>query len=81
MKQRIFLFCCILFALTTNILAEGELTGKKLTEANCKACHEKKELNIASLKAMSLATENELVYVMTEGKMQSQAKHLSKSIP
>ena len=57
---------------------EDELPGRKLTENNCSACHEDKSLNIASIETMAMATQRELVAVMTEGKMKEQAKHLSK---
>ena len=57
---------------------EDELPGRKLTENNCSACHEDKSLNLASIETMAMATQRELVAVMTEGKMKEQAKHLSK---
>jgi len=79
MKGKLFLFFMLLLGLVANVAAEDQLTGKELTAANCTACHENKELNIASLEAMSLATENELFYVMAEGKMQNQTEHLSES--
>ena len=60
MKGKLFLFFMLLLGLVANVAAEDQLTGKELTAANCTACHENKELNIASLEAMSLATENEL---------------------
>lgn len=59
-------------------ILEDELPGRKLTENNCSACHEDKSLNIASIETMAMATQRELVAVMTEGKMKEQAKHLSK---
>ena len=59
-------------------ILEEEQPGRKLTENNCSACHEDKSLNIASIETMAMATQRELVAVMTEGKMKEQAKHLSK---
>ncbi|MBE20218.1 MAG: hypothetical protein CMD69_05065 [Gammaproteobacteria bacterium] len=59
-------------------ILEDELPGRKLSENNCSACHEDKSLNIASIETMAMATQRELVAVMTEGKMKEQAKHLSK---
>ena len=59
-------------------ILEEELPGRKLTENNCSACHEDKSLNLASIETMAMATQRELVAVMTEGKMKEQAKHLSK---
>ena len=75
-------FCCLLISLiflSPIIFSEDELTGKQLTENNCVACHEDKSLNLASIETMALGTQRELVAVMTEGKMQEQAKHLSKA--
>ncbi len=79
MKNKFSFLLSSLVFLSSIALAEDGLTGKQLTEANCTACHEDKALNIASIEAMALGTQNELVYVMTEGKMKEQAKHLSKS--
>ena len=79
-------FCFLLISLTffSSItiaeawVLEDELPGRQLTENNCSACHEDKSLNIASIETMAMATQRELVAVMTEGKMKEQAKHLSK---
>ena len=75
-------FCFLLISLnflSLQVFPEDELTGKQLTENNCVACHEDKSLNLASIETMALGTQRELVAVMTEGKMQEQAKHLSKA--
>jgi len=79
-------FCFLLISLTffSSItiaeawVLEDELPGRQLTENNCSACHEDKSLNIASIETMAMATQRELVAVMTEGKMKEQARHLSK---
>ena len=75
-------FCFLLISLvflSPVAFPEDEITGKQLTENNCVACHEDKSLNLASIETMALGTQRELVAVMTEGKMQEQAKHLSKA--
>ena len=59
-------------------ILEDDLPGRQLTENNCSACHEDRSLNLASIETMAMATQRELVAVMTEGKMKEQAKHLSK---
>jgi polyvinyl alcohol dehydrogenase (cytochrome) len=74
-------FCFLLISLvflSPVAFPEDEITGKQLTENNCVDCHEDKSLNLASIETMALETQRELVAVMTEGKMQEQAKHLSE---
>jgi len=78
MKNKFCFLLISLIFLSPAIFPEDELTGKQLTENNCVACHEDKSLNLASIETMALGTQRELVGVMTEGKMQEQAKHLSK---
>ena len=78
MKNKFCFLLISLIFLSPAIFPEDELTGKQLTENNCIACHEDKSLNLASIETMALGTQRELVGVMTEGKMQEQAKHLSK---
>ena len=77
-----FLLISLIFFSPITIAAawilEDELPGSQLTENNCSACHEDKSLNLASIETMAMATQRELVAVMTEGKMKEQAKHLSK---
>ena len=76
-----FLLISLIF-LSPTAVAENwafeEKSGRTLTENNCSACHEDKSLNIASIETMAMATQRELVSVMTEGKMKEQAKHLSE---
>jgi len=79
MKNRFCFLLISLIFLSLQVFPEDELTGKQLTENNCVACHEDKSLNLASIETMALGTQRELVAVMTEGKMQEQAKHLSKA--
>ena len=79
MKKRFCFLLISLIFLSLQVFPEDELTGKQLTENNCVACHEDKSLNLASIETMALGTQRELVAVMTEGKMQEQAKHLSKA--
>ena len=78
MKNKFCFLLISLIFLSPAIFPEDELTGKQLTENNCVACHEDKSLNLASIETMALGTQRELVAVMTEGKMQEQAKHLSE---
>ena len=78
MKNRFCFLLISLIFLSLQVFPEDELTGKQLTENNCVACHEDKSLNLASIETMALGTQRELVAVMTEGKMQEQAKHLLK---
>ena len=79
MKNKFCFLLISLIFLSLQVFPEDELTGKQLTENNCVACHEDKSLNLASIETMALGTQRELVAVMTEGKMQEQAKHLSKA--
>jgi len=79
MKNKFCFLLISLFFLSPITLSDDELTGKQLTENNCVACHEDKSLNLASIETMALGTQRELVDVMTKGKMQEQAKHLSKA--
>ena len=79
MKNRFCFLLISLIFLSLQVFPKDELTGKQLTENNCVACHEDKSLNLASIETMALGTQRELVAVMTEGKMQEQAKHLSKA--
>jgi len=79
MKNKFCFLLISLIFLSPAIFPEDELTGKQLTENNCVACHEDKSLNLASIETMALGTQHELVEVLTEGKMQEQAKHLSKA--
>ena len=79
MKNKFCFLLISLIFLSPAIFPEDELTGKQLTENNCVACHEDKSLNLASIETMALGTQYELVEVLTEGKMQEQAKHLSKA--
>ena len=79
MKNKFCFLLISLIFLSLQVFPEDELTGKQLTENNCVACHEDKSINLASIDTMALGTQRELVAVMTEGKMQEQAKHLSKA--
>ena len=79
MKNRFCFLLISLIFLSLQVFPEDELTGKQLTENNCVACHEDKSINLASIDTMALGTQRELIAVMTEGKMQEQAKHLSKA--
>lgn len=79
MKNKFCFLLISLIFLSPAIFPEDELTGKQLTENNCISCHEDKSLNLASIETMALGTQRELVQVLTEGKMQEQAKHLSKA--
>ena len=76
MKNKFCFLLISLIFLSPAIFPEDELTGKQLTENNCVACHEDKSLNLASIETMALGTQRELVEVLTEGKMQEQAKLL-----
>ena len=79
MKNKFCFLLISLIFLSPIVFPGDELTGKQLTENNCVACHEDKSINLASIDTMALGTQRELVAVMTEGKMQEQAKHLSKA--
>ena len=79
MKNKFCFLLISLIFLSLQVFPEDELTGKQLTENNCVACHEDKSINLASIDTMALGTQRELVAVMSEGKMQEQAKHLSKA--
>jgi cytochrome c553 len=53
--------------------------GKVLVQENCSSCHENPDLYLVSLSDMSHLTKNEMVKVLSTGKMKTQAKNLTNS--
>ena len=51
--------------------------GEKLTQENCAACHDNTSLNLISLDSMSIYSEEDLINILQQGKMKTQARHLS----
>lgn len=51
--------------------------GEKLTQENCAACHDDTSLNLISLDSMSIYSEEDLINILQQGKMKTQARHLS----
>jgi len=53
--------------------------GEVLAQENCASCHENSDLYLISLSDMSHLTKNEMIKVLSTGKMKTQAKNLSNS--
>lgn len=51
--------------------------GEKLIQENCAACHDDTSLNLISLGSMSIYSEEDLINILQQGKMKTQARHLS----
>ena len=66
-------FISLIFLSTFLYPSEGE----KLTQENCVACHDDTSLNLISLDSMSIYSEEDLINILQQGKMKTQAEHLS----
>ena len=66
-------FISLIFLSTFLYPSEGE----KLTQENCVACHDDTNLKLISLDSMSIYSEEDLINILQQGKMKTQAEHLS----
>ena len=55
----------------------GAEKGEELVEENCLSCHGNPDLNLMSLSTMSYISKNEMLQIMSEGKMKTQAENLT----
>ncbi len=59
------------------LLPIGAEKGEKLVQENCLSCHGNPDLNLMSLSTMSYITKNEMLQILSEGKMKTQAENLT----
>ena len=55
----------------------GAEKGEELVQENCLSCHGNPDLNLMSLSTMSYISKNEMLQIMSEGKMKTQAENLT----
>ena len=55
----------------------GAEKGEELVEENCLSCHGNPDLNLMSLSTMSYISKNEMLQILSEGKMKTQAENLT----
>ena len=55
----------------------GAERGEELVQENCLSCHGNPDLNLMSLSTMSYISKNEMLQILSEGKMKTQAENLT----
>ena len=55
----------------------GAEKGEELVQENCLSCHGNPDLNLMSLSTMSYISKNEMLQILSEGKMKTQAENLT----
>ena len=59
------------------LLPIGAEKGEELVQENCLSCHGNPDLNLMSLSTMSYISKNEMLQILSEGKMKTQAENLT----
>jgi len=74
LKKILLVFLFLTACFLTSVQAEE---GEALVQENCLSCHSDPRLNLITLSAMSYFTKNEMIRVISEGKMKTQAENLT----
>ena len=75
--KKILLVLFSLLLTTFSLRSVQAEEGKELVQENCASCHGNSDLNLITLSSMSYFTKNEMIDVLSEGKMKTQAENLT----